>query len=81
LSTADARITVYVDTRPVTLYRGMQVRHALISCGQSLYDAALKGALYAVDEHGFRLGLEGALSDGARIFLRRVGSQCSDSGS
>jgi hypothetical protein len=65
------RIKVFVDSREVSLYRGMQVRHALIAFDCSLYDAAAKGFVYVEDDHGFRVGLEGSLYDGARLFTRR----------
>lgn len=70
MSTDEERITVYVDNHPVKLYRGMKVFHALISYRQSAYDAARRGDVHPVDEYGFRLGLEGAVDDGARIFLK-----------
>jgi hypothetical protein len=70
LSTDEDRITVYVDNHPVKLYRGMRVSHALISYRQSLYEAARRGEVHPVDENGFRLGLEGAVCDGTRIFLK-----------
>jgi len=65
------RIRAFVDGREVTLYRGMQVKHALIACGGSLYDAAVKGFVHVEDDDGFRVGLEGSLYDGARLFTRR----------
>ncbi len=66
------RITVYVNNEPVELYRGMEVRHALISYGRSSYEAAKAGLIFIVDENGFPLGLEGSLSDGAKIFSKTV---------
>ena len=64
------QITVFVDDKPVRLYRGMQVKHALIACSDSLYKAAGRGEIVVVDQHGFRLGLEGALHEDSRIFTR-----------
>ena len=61
-------ITVYVNDRPVEIYRGMTVKHALIAAGQTLYQAAREGRLTIVDADGFEVGLEGALSEGARIY-------------
>jgi hypothetical protein len=63
-------ITVFVDDRPVKIYRGMQVKHALIACDNALYRSAAAGKLMVEDHHGFRLGLEGALQEGSRIFTR-----------
>ena len=64
------RITVFVDGRPVKIYRGMLVKHALIACDYGLYKAAACGEVAVVDKHGFRLGLEGALQEGSRVFTK-----------
>ncbi|MDR3569070.1 MAG: hypothetical protein P4L43_13660 [Syntrophobacteraceae bacterium] len=61
-------IEVFVNGHKTSLYRGMQVKHALIAFDQSLYFAALSGEIRVEDEHGFAVGLEGALSEGARLF-------------
>jgi hypothetical protein len=68
------QIVVFVNEKPVTIYRGMQVKHALISYDQSLYEACTRGDTRVEDEHGFRVGLEGALHDGARIYTKEAGS-------
>ena len=68
---SEDRITVYVNGRGVTLHRGMKVKHALIACDQSLYDAAEAGDLTVRDASGFDVGLEGSLRDGARIFTAK----------
>ncbi len=62
------QITVFVDGRPVKIYRGMLVKHALIACDYALYKAAACGEVVVVDNHGFVLGLEGALQEGSRVF-------------
>ena len=64
------QITVFVDGRPVTIYRGMLVRHALIACDYGLYKAAACGEVVVVDSHGFVLGLAGAVQEGSRVFTR-----------
>lgn len=61
-------INVYVNGRRVDIYRGMKVKHALIAYDQSLYRAALAGEVRVEDANGFSVGLEGGLSDGARLF-------------
>jgi len=58
---------VYVNDRPVELVRGMTVRHALIGAG--LLDRIGRGGR-AFDEWGNELGLDGAVREGMRIFLR-----------
>jgi len=58
---------VYVNDKPVHLLPGMTVKHALthegllekLVCGKKVYD-----------EWANELGLDGALSEGARIFVR-----------
>ena len=68
------QIVVFVNDKPVAIYRGMQVKHALIACDQSLYEACTRGEMSVEDEDGFRVGLEGALHDGAKIYTRKAGS-------
>jgi hypothetical protein len=65
-------IVVYVNGRQLLLYRGAQVKHALISYHLPVYEACERGDLTAEDEHGFRVGLEGTLHDGAKIYTRRT---------
>lgn len=63
-------ILVYVNNKKVSIYRGMQVRHALIAHDYALYKAAEEGRAAVVDENGFTVGLDGSLRDGARLFVR-----------
>jgi hypothetical protein len=58
---------VYVDEKPVDLVPGMQVKHALISAGRM---AAIAGGLKVYDAWGHELGLDGALADGMKIFVK-----------
>lgn len=58
---------VYVNKRPVEMLPGMTVRHALISVGL-LKEIEKSKKVY--DEWGNELGLDGALSDGMKIFVR-----------
>jgi len=71
--TSTDHITVFVNNTKISIYRGMQVKHALISRDQLLYEAAIEGRLFVVDENGFRVGLEGALYQNAKIFTRPAG--------
>jgi hypothetical protein len=64
------QITVFVNDKPVRIYRGMLVKHALIACDYALYRSAICGEVVVVDNHGFRLGLEGALQEGSIVFTR-----------
>ena len=67
----EERITVYVDGRPVQLCRGMTVRHALMSVDQQICKAVEEGRSAVTDANGFEVGLDGALADGSRIYLKR----------
>jgi hypothetical protein len=58
---------VYVDEVPVDLSEGMTVKHALIGAGLLKEIEALKKAY---DEWGNELGLDGALSEGMKVFVK-----------
>lgn len=69
---SDDKMIVYVNGSEVRLHRGMKVKHALIACDQSLYDAAEAGDLAVRDAGGFNVGLEGSLRDGAKLFTGKL---------
>lgn len=58
---------VYVNDRPVGLVRGMTVRHALIQCGL-VKEIEISKRVY--DEWGNEVGLDGALSEEMKIYVR-----------
>jgi hypothetical protein len=58
---------VFVNEKPVDLVPGMRVRHALTQAGQM---AAIGAGLKVYDEWGHELGLDGALADGMKIFVK-----------
>jgi ABC-type multidrug transport system ATPase subunit len=58
---------VYVNKRPVQMLPGMTVRHALTSAGL-LKEIEKSKKVY--DEWGNELGLDGALSDGMKIYVK-----------
>ena len=64
------KITVFLNDKPVAVYRGMQVKHALIASDYAVYRAAQRGEVCVIDQRGFAIGLEGALQEGSRIFTR-----------
>jgi hypothetical protein len=70
---SEDKMTVYVNGREVSIHRGMKVKHALIACDQSLYDAAEAGDLTVRDASGFNVGLEGSLRDGAKLYTGKPG--------
>jgi hypothetical protein len=63
-------IEVFVNDRKISIYRGMQVKHALIAYDQDVYKAAQEGYARIEDENGFIVGLEGGLTEGARIYVK-----------
>lgn len=71
----DEPITVSVNGSPVRIHRGMKVKHALIAFDQKTYAAAVEGRILVEDSHGFRIGLEGTLSNGATINTRPRGGE------
>jgi hypothetical protein len=58
---------VYVNTIPCDLLPGMTVRHALIQAGL-LKERDQSQKIF--DEQGNEIGLDGALSEGEKIYLR-----------
>jgi len=58
---------VYVNRKAVDLVPGMQVKHALIRTGEM---AKIAGGLKVYDEWAHELGLDGALVDGMKIFVK-----------
>ena len=63
------RFSVFVNGKPVTVFRGMSVKHALIAYNYPVYKACAEGRAAVRDEHGFAVGLEGALSEGAKLSI------------
>ncbi|NTW35124.1 MAG: hypothetical protein HGB17_03155 [Syntrophobacteraceae bacterium] len=64
------QITVFVNGARVRIHRGMNVEHALLAFDQEIYLAAIEGRIVVEDSRGFRIGLDGALTNGARILTR-----------
>ena len=58
---------VFVNGMPMDLFTGMKVRHALIAAGLL---KAVGQTKRAYDEWGNLLGLDGALSEGMKIYVR-----------
>lgn len=59
---------VYVNDRPIDLLPGMRVRHALQRAGLL---EEVGSATRPLDEWGNELGLDGALSEEVRIYVKR----------
>ncbi len=58
---------VYVNDRPVELLPGMSVRHALLGAGL-LHEMGRARRVF--DAWGNQLGLDGAVAEGTRLYVR-----------
>lgn len=65
-------ISIFVNDRPVNIYRGMAVKHALLALDQNLYKAAQKGEIIVRDDQGFTVGLEGSLHHQSRLYTAKL---------
>jgi hypothetical protein len=60
-------MTVYVNDKPVDIFPGMTVKHALIGAGLL---RGMDASKRVFDEWGNEIGLDGALSEGAKIYVK-----------
>jgi hypothetical protein len=58
---------VYVNNRQIVIPQGMKVKHALINAGLLKEIEASKRVF---DEWGNEIGVDGALSEGSKIFVK-----------
>jgi hypothetical protein len=58
---------IYVNDNPVDIMPGMTVKHALISSGVL---KEIETSKKAYDEWGNEVGMDGALSEGMKIYVR-----------
>ncbi len=58
---------VYVNDKPVDILPGMKVKHALIAAGVL---KEMKPGKKVFDEWGNEVGLDGALAQGMKIYVR-----------
>ena len=62
---------VFVNDRPFDLLPGMTVKHALVAAGLLKEMASKK----TYDQWGNELGLDGALSEAMKIYVRSTGKR------
>lgn len=70
------KIKVFINEEVIELYQGMQVKHALIYYNYEIYKKCLDGEYLVLNEDGFELGLEGALNNNAKIYIKRREKDC-----
>jgi hypothetical protein len=58
---------IYVNDKPLDILPGMRVKHALLSAGIL---KEIEASKKAYDRWGNEIGLEGALSEGMKIYVR-----------
>jgi hypothetical protein len=63
------RFEVFVNERPVEVYQGMEVKHALMAYDYGAYKACTEGQAMVRDRNGFQVGLDGALAEGTQLFI------------
>jgi hypothetical protein len=63
------RFEVFVNEKPVEVYRGMEVKHALMAYDYGAYKACREGQAMVRDRDGFLVGLDGALEEGTQLFI------------
>jgi len=63
-------LSVFVNGRHFNLVKGMSVRHALLAAGMLLNDREIPAVL---DEWGNLTSLDGALTEGAKLFTSKHG--------
>jgi len=59
------RFAVFVNGRPVDVYRGMKVKHALIAYDYAVYELCREGRYEVRGSEGFVVGMDGAIAEGA----------------
>lgn len=61
------KIRVFLDGKPIKLFRGMKVKHIL---SHETMQAIKQGELIVTDGEGHERGLEGSLTDGEHLKTR-----------
>lgn len=64
------RIRVYVDGKPILIARAFTVRHAVLAHDEDALAEVISGEAYVADARGVEVGLDGALFDGMRLYLK-----------
>ena len=61
------RIKVYLNGKPIVVFRGMKVKHILT---QNTAKDVKNGTKIIMDGEGHERGLEGSLTDGEKLYIK-----------
>ncbi len=64
------RIKVHVNGKAIWISRAFSVRHALLAYNEDSLADVTSGEAYVTDARGNEVGLDGALFDGMRLYVR-----------
>ncbi len=63
------RIKVYVNEKPVYIFKGMKVKHILT---QDMLKDIRNGTKIVTDGEGHERGFEGSLSNGEKLYVKKA---------
>lgn len=63
------RIKVYVNEKPVYIFKGMKVKHILT---QDMLKDIRNGTKIVTDGEGHERGPEGSLTDGEKLYIKKI---------
>lgn len=66
------RIKVHVNGKAIWISPTFSVKHALLAYNEDSLAEVTSGEAYVADARGNEVGLEGALFDGMRLYVRGV---------
>ncbi len=69
------RKTVYVNDKPISIFRWAEVQHCVNAYDSDLYLKVRKGEAEIVDENGDRIGWGGFAADGWHIYVRLLNDE------
>jgi len=64
------RIKVYVNAKPIWISGTFAVRHAILAYGEDTLAEVISGEAYVTDARGVEVGLDGALFEGMRLYVK-----------
>lgn len=71
-ATAHERIKVFVNGKQLWISPAFSVRHALLAYDEDSLADVIAGEAYVADARGNEVGLDGALFDGMRLYVKSV---------